>query len=65
MSDRPLPFGVAVVAVVLGLVSLVFGEATGGSDLFLLVGGVVALGGVGLLTALVARTPRPEGAEHG
>lgn len=47
---------VVVLGVVAGLLVLLYGEATGGTEVFVVGGGVVALVFVGLLTAQIART---------
>ncbi len=56
-----------VAGVVLGLLVLLYGEASGGAnaDAFIVGGGVVVLASVGVLTAQIARTGTlPEG-DHG
>ncbi|KAB1194148.1 hypothetical protein GJR96_12185 [Haloferax sp. MBLA0076] len=50
--------------VVLGLAILLGSEALGMSEVFVVVGGAVALAGVGILTAVVMCLPKEPGSEH-
>ena len=63
LLDGPVVVGAATVAIVVGLVLLIYAEAEGASTL--LGGGIIALIGVGSLTGVVAALPDPEGAESG
>lgn len=63
LLDGPAVVGAAVVAIVVGLVLLIYAEAAGAHTL--LGGGILALIGVGSLTGVIAALPEPEGAESG
>lgn len=54
MVSESLAFGLTIVPVVVGLLVLLVGEAMGGSEAFIIGGGVVVLLGVGGMTALIA-----------
>ncbi|MDS0298961.1 hypothetical protein NDI76_09400 [Halogeometricum sp. S1BR25-6] len=60
MNAELLALGAATAALVVGLVALLYGEYAGMTTTLVPVGGVVALTGVGILTAHVARLPDPE-----
>ncbi|GGC55958.1 hypothetical protein [Haloferax sulfurifontis] len=65
MNRTTVALAVAFFAVVLGLAVLLVSEAVGATELFVVVGGVVALAGVGVLTGVVMRLPDPHEGEHG
>ncbi|WP_396612508.1 hypothetical protein ACH9L7_04330 [Haloferax sp. S1W] len=66
MSEHSVALGAAFVSVVFGLAFLLVAEAIGAGELVITVGGVVALLGVAILTAVVMRLPEPESeGEHG
>lgn len=60
MNPEPLIFGSVIVGVVVGLVGLLAGEATGGDPAMVAIGGAVVLLSVGVLTLKIARLA-PEG----
>ncbi|ELZ60740.1 MULTISPECIES: hypothetical protein [unclassified Haloferax] len=64
MNWTTVALAAAFGAVVLGLAVLLVSEAVGASESFVVVGGVVALAGVGVLTGVVMRLPDPH-EEHG
>ncbi|SFR69000.1 hypothetical protein [Halogeometricum limi] len=63
MKGEALTLGIAMVLMVVGLLALLYGEYAGLTTTFVPGGGIVVLVGVGILTAHIARVPRPEGAE--
>ncbi|WP_144901851.1 hypothetical protein [Halobellus captivus] len=66
MDATQLTLAVALVFVVAGLVGLLAAEAAGLSTVVVAACGMVALAGVGVLTAAVARVPEPaENDDHG
>ncbi|RDZ55565.1 hypothetical protein C5C07_08630 [Haloferax sp. Atlit-4N] len=65
MNRTTVALAAAFGAVVLGLAVLLVSEAVGASESFVVVGGVVALAGVGVLTGVVMRLPDPAEGEHG
>ncbi|WP_424008857.1 hypothetical protein [Haloferax denitrificans] len=65
MNRTTVALAAAFGAVVLGLAVLLVSEAVGASESFVVVGGGVALAGVGVLTAVVMRLPDPAEGEHG
>lgn len=65
LLEGPGVVGAATLTVVVGLVLLIFGEASHGAELLVYAGGGLALVGVGVLTGVVAALPEPEGAESG
>lgn len=65
-ARNPVVYGAAVAAITVGLALVLAAEGLGYGDTVLVGGGVVALAGVGVLTAAVARLEDPhEGAEGG
>ncbi|MFC7129333.1 hypothetical protein [Haloferax chudinovii] len=65
MKGTTVALAAAFGALVLGLGVLLVSEAVGASESFVVVGGVVALAGVGVLTSVVMRLPDPAEGEHG
>ena len=69
MTEHSVELGVSLVGVVLGLVILLVAEAVGAGEIVVAAGGVVALLGVAVLTAVVMRLPEPADSdsdhEHG
>ncbi|ELZ95406.1 hypothetical protein [Haloferax sulfurifontis] len=65
MNRTTVALAAAFGAVVLGLAVLLGSEAVGTSESFVVVGGVVALVGVGVLTGVVMRLPDPHEGERG
>jgi hypothetical protein len=66
MDGINLSMAVAVALVIVGLLALLWAEAAGLSTAIIAAGGTVALVGVGVLTAAVARVPEPDGSgDHG
>ncbi|WP_058827817.1 hypothetical protein [Haloferax sp. Q22] len=65
MNRTTVALAAAFFAVVVGLAVLLLSEAVGATELLVVVGGVVALAGVGVLTGVVMRLPDPEEGEHG
>ena len=64
LGRNPVAYVVSFVAVVVGLLILLFAEYLGVGRPVVVSGGVVALAGVAVLTAAVASLPTPEGSEH-
>ena len=64
MNGELFALGAATVALVVGLFALLYGEYAGMTTTLVPGGGVVALVGVGVLTAHVARLPDPEGGDE-
>ncbi|MGM0592366.1 MAG: hypothetical protein ACQETI_12215 [Halobacteriota archaeon] len=54
-------YGFSLILVVVGLIVLLVGEAIHGGEMLVIGGGVVVLVGVGVITAAIASTPRPDG----
>jgi hypothetical protein len=65
MDGESLAVGTSITLTCAGLVVLLYGEYAGFTETAVPVGGVVALAGVGILTAHVARLPDPEDGETG
>jgi hypothetical protein len=66
MDETQLGLATALALVVVGLVALLSAEAAGLSTAIVAACGLVALSGVGVLTAAVARVPEPaESDDHG
>jgi hypothetical protein len=66
MNGTTLALAAAIALVVGGLAALLTAEAMGLGTAIIAVFGAVVVGGVGVLTAVVARAPEPEGGEqHG
>ncbi|MCO8268381.1 hypothetical protein NKF06_17765 [Haloferax sp. AB510] len=65
MNRTTVALAAAFGAVVVGLAVLLVSEAVGATELLVVVGGVVALAGVGVLTGVVMRLPDPHEEEHG
>ncbi|MGB9958606.1 hypothetical protein ACOZ4B_19680 [Haloferax prahovense] len=65
MNRTTVALAAAFGAVVLGLAVLLVSEAVGATELLVVVGGVVALAGVGVLTGVVMRLPDPNEGDHG
>jgi hypothetical protein len=61
LLQGPLTIGVSLLTITAGVLVLLVGEAAHGAGSLVYVGGVVALVGVGALTAVVAAVPHPEG----
>lgn len=57
-------YAALILAIVVGLAIVVYAEATTGNTTVVLAGGVISLAAVGVLAAIIARLPEPDGANH-
>lgn len=64
MANDWAVYATLIVALVVGLALIVYGEATGGDMLFVGAGGAIGLVSMALLSLIVARLPEPEGEHH-
>jgi len=64
MAESSSVYAALIVGLAVGLVLIVYGEATGGDMLFVSAGGTLGLLCVTVLTLIIARLPEPEH-EHG
>lgn len=66
MPQGSAVYATLLVGLVIGLLLIVYGEATGGDMLFVGVGGTLGLVSVAVLSLIIARLPEPEsGNGHG
>lgn len=63
MTQGSAVYASLIVGLVVGLVLIVVGEATGGNMLFVSAGGAIGLVSMAILSLIIARLPEPE-TEH-
>lgn len=60
MTQGSAVYAALIVSLVVGLLLIVFGEATGGNMLFVAAGGAIGLVSMAVLSLIIARLPEPE-----